>query len=138
MSRERLKFRLITIASDEQLFEVVARGMRDAARAMDVEAELVGTPGFEVSAVISLVRTALADRMDGIGLNIFHPSALAPAILEASSAGVPVVAFNIDAAETGGGNLSFIMQDFIAAGVALGKRAAAAIAPGDGVIVSTH
>ena len=44
MVDDRLRFRLITIASDEELFHVVERGMRDAAAALNVDADLVGTP----------------------------------------------------------------------------------------------
>lgn len=138
MLDDRLRFRLITIASDEELFHVVERGMRDAAAALNIDADLVGTPGFEVEDVIRLVRSAVRDGIDGIGLNVFHPTALVGVIAEAGAAGVPVVAFNIDAAKTGSGNLSYIMQDFIAAGTALGHRAAASIANGDHIIIAMH
>ena len=138
MIGSRLRFRLITIASDEELFHVVERGMRDAAAALNVDADLVGTPGFDIDDVIGMVRSAVHDGIDGIGLNVFHPTALAGIIAEASAAGVPVIAFNIDAAKTGSGNLSYIMQDFFAAGTALGQRAAASVADGERVIVAMH
>ena len=133
-----LRFRLITIASDEELFHVVERGMRDAATALNVDADLVGTPGFDIEDVIRMVRSAVHDGIDGIGLNVFHPTALAGVIAEAGAAGVPVVAFNIDAAKTGSGNLSYIMQDFFAAGTVLGHRAAASVADGEHIIVAMH
>ncbi|MER8571307.1 substrate-binding domain-containing protein [Mesorhizobium sp. M1409] len=138
MTDDRLRFRLITIASDEELFHVVKRGMRDAAAALSVDADLVGTPGFDIEDVVCLVRSAIHDGIDGIGLNVFHPTALAGVIAEAEAAGIPVVAFNIDAAKTGSGNLSYIMQDFLAAGTVLGHRAAASVADGEHVIVAMH
>jgi simple sugar transport system substrate-binding protein len=138
MIDNRLRFRLITIASDEELFHVVERGMSDAAAALNVDAELVGTPGFDTDDVIRMVRSAVHSGVDGIGLNVFHPTALAGVIAEASLAGVPVVAFNIDAAKTGSGNLSYIMQDFFAAGVALGRRAAPFVGDNRHVIVAMH
>ena len=138
MIGSRLRFRLITIARDEELFHVVERGMRDAAAALNVDADLVGTPGFDIDDVIGMVRSAVRDGIDGIGLNVFHPTALAGVIAEASAAGVPVIAFNIDAAKTGSGNLSYIMQDFFAAGTALGHRAVASIADGEHIIVAMH
>jgi len=138
MIDNRLRFRLITIASDEELFDVVERGMRDAATALNVDADLVGTPGFDIEDVIRMVRSAVHDGIDGIGLNVFHPTALAGVIAEAAAVGVPVVAFNIDAAKTGSGNLSYIMQDFIAAGTVLGHRAAASVADGEHIIVAMH
>ena len=138
MIDNRLRFRLITIASNEELFHVVERGMRDAATALNVDADLVGTHGFDIEDVIRLVRSAVHDGIDGIGLNVFHPTALAGVIAEAGAAGVPVVAFNIDAAKTGSGNLSYIMQDFFAAGTVLGHRAAASVADGEHIIVAIH
>ena len=138
MTDTRLRFRLVTIARDEELFHVVERGMRDAAGALNVDADLVGTPGFDIDDVIRLVRTAVAERIDGIGLNIFHPTAFAGIVAEANAAGVPVVAFNIDAARTGSGNLSYIMQDFAAAGRALGQRAAAFVSEGENIIIAFH
>jgi simple sugar transport system substrate-binding protein len=135
---DRLRFRLITIASDEELFEVVERGMRDAAAALNVDADLVGVPGFDIDELIGLVRSAVQDGVDGIGLNVFHPTALAGVIGEARAAGVPVVAFNIDAAKTGSGNLSYIMQDFFASGMVLGRRAAASVADGEHIIIGMH
>lgn len=138
MTDDRLRFRLITIASDEELFEVVERGMRDAAAALNVDADLVGVPGFDIDELIGLVRSAVQDGVDGIGLNVFHPTALAGVIGEARAAGVPVVAFNIDAAKTGSGNLSYIMQDFFASGMVLGRRAAASVADGEHIIIGMH
>lgn len=138
MIDDRLRFRLVTIASDEELFHVVERGMRDAADALNVDADLVGTPGFDIDDLIGLVRSAIDNGIDGIGLNVFHPTALAGVIAEAGAAGVPVVAFNIDAAKTGSGNLSYIMQDFLAAGTVLGDRAAASVADGEHIIVAMH
>jgi simple sugar transport system substrate-binding protein len=138
MIDNRLRFRLITIASDEELFQVVERGMRDAAMALNVDADLVGTPGFDIEDVVRIVRSAVEDGIDGIGLNVFHPTALAGVIAEAGTAGVPVVAFNIDAGKTGSGNLSYIMQDFFAAGTVLGRRAAASVADGEHIIVAMH
>jgi simple sugar transport system substrate-binding protein len=138
MIDNRLRFRLVTIASDEELFHVVERGMRDAATALNVDADLVGTHGFDIEDVIRLVRSAVHDGIDGIGLNVFHPTALAGVIAEAGAAGVPVVAFNIDAAKTGSGNLSYIMQDFFTAGTVLGHRAAASVADGEHIIVAMH
>src|SRR5258707_12376461 len=64
MIGNRLRFRLITIASDEDMFHVVERGMRDAATALNVDADLVGTPGFDTEDVIRMVRSAVQDGID--------------------------------------------------------------------------
>jgi simple sugar transport system substrate-binding protein len=134
----KLKLRFITIAVNEEFFTVVRKGMNDAAAAMQLEAELVGTPGVSASELIALTRQAIADRVDGVALNVFEPNTFVDVIAEAKSAGIPVVAFNIDAAKGASGNLSYIMQDFHAAGKALGHRAAASIDQGAAAIVTVH
>jgi simple sugar transport system substrate-binding protein len=133
-----LRFRFITIAVKEQFFAVVRRGIADAAAAMGVEAELVGTPGVAAEEVIALTRQAIADRVDGIALNIDEPNTFAQVIAEARSRSIPVVAFNIDAGKGASGNLSSIMQDFHSAGQALGRRASRSIGEGATAIVTVH
>ncbi|BCP55480.1 ABC transporter substrate-binding protein [Kaistia sp. 32K] len=134
----KLRFRLLTIAAKEELFTVVRKGMNDAAAAMQVEAELDGTPGVEASELIRLARQAIADGVDGIGLNIFDATAFNEVIAEARAKSIPVVGFNIDASRRTSGNLSSIAQDFHAAGKALGRRAAAAIPKGSTVLITVH
>jgi simple sugar transport system substrate-binding protein len=136
--KAKLKLRFITIAVNEEFFTVVRKGMNDAAAAMQLEAELVGTPDVSAQALIRLTRQAIADRVDGVALNVFEPNTFADVIEEAKSAGIPVVAFNIDAANGASGNLSYIMQNFHAAGKALGHRAAASIDKGAAAIVTVH
>ena len=134
----RLRLRFLTIAVDEEFFTVVRKGMNDAAAAMQVEADLAGTPGVEAGELVRLTRKAIADGMHGIALNICDADAFAEVIAEAKAHSVPVVAFNIDAARGKSGNLSSIMQDFRGAGEALGRRASVAIPNGANVIVTVH
>jgi simple sugar transport system substrate-binding protein len=134
----KLRFRLLTIAANEEIFTVVRRGMNDAAAAMGAEADLDGTPGVEAAELIRLTRQAIADGVDGIGLNIFDATAFNEVIAEARAKSIPVVGFNIDASRRTSGNLSSIAQDFHAAGEALGRHAAAAIPKGASVIVTLH
>jgi simple sugar transport system substrate-binding protein len=112
--------------------------MNDAAAAMNVEVDLAGTPGVDAGELVRLTRQAIADGVDGIALNICDPHAFTGVIAEAAARSIPVVAFNIDASNGKSGNLSSIMQDFHAAGEALGRRAAAAIPNGANVIITVH
>ena len=137
-SQTKLRLRLLTIAVNEEFFTVVRKGMNDAAAAMQVEADLAGTPGVEASELVRLTRQAIADGVDGIALNICDADAFTDVIAEAKARSIPVVAFNIDASKGGSGNLSSIAQDFHTAGEALGRRAAAAIPKGAKVIITMH
>jgi simple sugar transport system substrate-binding protein len=134
----KLRLRLLTIAVEEEFFTVVRKGMNDAAAAMQVEADLAGTPGVEAGELIRLTREAIAEGVDGIALNICDADAFAQVIAEARAISIPVVAFNIDASMGKSGNLSSIAQDFRSAGIALGRRAAASVPKGANVIVTVH
>ncbi|GLS19659.1 ABC transporter substrate-binding protein [Labrys miyagiensis] len=134
----KFRLRLLTIAVNEQFFTVVRKGMNDAAAAMQVEADLAGTPGVDPGELVRLTREAIADGVDGIGLNICDADAFTEVIAEARARSIPVVAFNIDASRGRSGNLSSIAQEFHSAGEALGRRAAAAIPKGANVIITVH
>jgi simple sugar transport system substrate-binding protein len=134
----KLRIRLLTIAVEEDLFKAVRRGAADAANAMQVEAELDGTPDVSAQAVIVLARKAIDDGVDGLALNVSEPGVFAPVIAEAKAKGVPCVAFNIDADHGASGNLSHIAQDFAQAGRALGRRVVSHIPRGAKVLVTVH
>ena len=134
----KLRICLLTIAVEEEFFKVVRRGMEDAAKAMQVEAELGGTPGVSARAVVALARMALQEGVDGLALNVSESDAFAAVVAEAKARGVPCVAFNIDADKGGSGNLSYIAQDFVPAGRALGRRVSAHIPHGAKVLATVH
>ena len=64
--RIKLRLRLLTIAVNEEFFNVVRKGMNDAAAAMQVEADLAGTPGVDAGELVRLTRQAIADGVDGM------------------------------------------------------------------------
>jgi simple sugar transport system substrate-binding protein len=134
----KLRLRLLTIAVEEAFFKAVRRGMEDAAKAMQVEAVLDGTPGVSAQAVIALARKALDEGVDGLALNVSESGAFASVIAEAKGQGVPCVAFNIDADKGASGNLSYIAQDFAQAGQALGRRVVSRIPRGVKALVTVH
>ena len=101
-ANEPLRFVFITCNKGEAFFEPLKQGMRDAARAMNVRCEFNGTDDVDVKAQAELVRKAIAEKYDGIALNIIDAHAFDAVIAEAMDKGIPVVAFNIDAPDGGG------------------------------------
>ncbi|WP_181161068.1 substrate-binding domain-containing protein [Labrys okinawensis] len=134
----RLKLQFVAVTCDEDFFRPVRKGMADAAALMDVEAVFTGTKGVDAAEMAALARQGMADGVDGLALVAFDATAFAPLVAEAHARGVPVVAFNIDQGKGSAGTLSGIAQDFGAAGRALGRRAAASIAPGSRVLLTLH
>ena len=135
---QTLKFVFITCAVDQPFFGPVKKGMHDAARMLEVECKFLGTPGVDVPAQVAMVRQAIAEKVDGIALNIIDPSAFDEAIAEAVSQGIPVVAFNIDDSSTPNERLATVSQQVYDAGKALAERAARGIPAGAHVLLTKH
>ena len=135
---KRLRFRFITIAVGEEIFNVVRKGMSDAAAAMQVDVDLVGTPGVDSEELVRLTRQAIADGVDGIVLNITERDQFTEVIAAAKAQSIPVIGFNIDAGRGASGNLSYVAQDLKAAGETLGRRARSVLTSGDRVIATLH
>lgn len=136
--QQTLKFVFITCAVDQPFFGTVKKGMEDAARMLDVECNFVGTPGVDVPAQVALVRQAIADKVDGIALNIIDPVAFDEVVAQAVSQGIPVVAFNIDDSSTPNERLATVSQQVYEAGKALAERAARDIPAGAQVLLTKH
>ncbi len=133
-----LRLVFITCAVDAPFFVPVRQGMRDAARMLDVACEFTGTPGVDVQAQAERVRRAVADRVDGIALNIIDPVAFDDVVQEAVAAGVPVVAFNVDDQATPNARLAAVCQRFPEAGRALARHVAPHLPPGSRVLFTQH
>ena len=135
---ERLRLLFVAVTSDEAFYGPVRRGMADAAAMMGVDAAFTGAAGVDAAEMSRQVRRALAERIDGLAINVFDADAFAPVIAEAKAKGVPVVAFNINHGAGRSGALSGIAQVFGTAGQALGRRVAPRIQPGSPVLITLH
>lgn len=141
-AKEPLRFVFITCCKDEAFFDPAKKGMNDAARAMNVECLFTGTEGVDLKAQAEMVRKAVADGYHGIALNIIDAQAFNEVVAEAMQKGVPVVAFNVDAAPASGprvnARLAGVCQDFYKAGRTLGTKALEFIPAGSKVLITKH
>lgn len=135
---KRLRLVFITTCTEAKFFEPVIKGMRDAARLMEVDCEFTGTPGVDFKAQAEMVRKAVRDGVDGIALNLVHAEAFDQVVREAIDRGVPVVGFNTDDHATPNARLSSVNQRLYAAGRALARRLAPKIARGSHVLLTMH
>ncbi len=138
LAEEQLKLVFITCAVNEAFFEPVKQGMQDAAAMMGVQADFIGTEGVDLEAQAAMVTKAVEDGYDGVALNVIDAEAFTEVTQAAMAQGVPVVAFNVDATNGKGSHLSFIQQDFYAAGQTIGNKAAPALADGAKVLFTVH
>lgn len=133
---KRLRFLFVSPVVDEEFFDPVKKGMRDAAEMMDVEAAFIGTEGVDVTAQAVMITQAVADGYDGIAVCVIDPQAFNEAVRAAMQKGVPVVAFNTDIAATG--RMSAVSQDLVSAGRTLGAKAAEFVPKGGTVLITMH
>ena len=133
-----LRFIFVTPFADIDFFSSVKKGMRDAAKQVGVACEFVGPSGLDMDGQVDEVRTAIADGVDGIALNIMDSAVLAPVVKQASDAGIPVIAFNVDDRKVPTGRLSAVCQNLREAGRVLGREAASFVSAGSTVLLSMH
>jgi len=134
----KLRLVFITCSVEGKFFDPVKKGMRDAARMMDIECSFTGTQGVDLLKQAAMVRQAVADGYDGIALNIVDPEAFDDVIQEAIRQGVPVVAFNVDDHASPNARLSAVNQRLYEAGRSLAKRVASDIPEGSRVLMTMH
>jgi simple sugar transport system substrate-binding protein len=133
-----LRLVFITCSVEGKFFEPLKKGMRDAARMMDVECTFTGTPGVDLPKQVAMVRQAVADGYDGIALNIIDAEAFDEVVQEAIRQGVPVVAFNVDDHASPNARLSAVNQRLYEAGRTLAKRVASDIPEDSRVLMTMH
>lgn len=122
----RYTFAMITHASPGDTFWDIIRAGADAAAAKDnITLHYSNDPDPTKQA--ALIQDAINSHVNGIAVTDPNPQALCPTIQKARAAGIPVVMFNAGVANWQQcGGMEYFGQDESIAGVAAGKRLAAA------------
>jgi simple sugar transport system substrate-binding protein len=117
---------MITHASAGDTFWDIIRAGASAAAAKD-NISLHYSNNDDPTQEANLIQDAISSHVNGIAVTDPNPGALCPAILKAKAAGIPVVMFNAGFANWQQcGAMEYFGQDETIAGVAAGKRLAAA------------
>jgi simple sugar transport system substrate-binding protein len=123
---KRFTVAMITHASPGDTFwDIIRNGATAAAAKDNITLKYSSDPDPTKQA--QLITDAINSRVDGIAVTDPNPGALCPTIAKAKAAGIPVVMFNAGYTnwQTCGG-MEYFGQDEMIAGVAAGKRLAAA------------
>ena len=111
--------------SSNPFFEAVLNGAKDAAAQQGVNVD-VQFGEEDQNREKTILETAVANKVDGIAVNIADDNAYKEVMCKAMASGIPVVTFNIDDSHHGAPGsscrMAFMGQNFIAAGYVLGKR----------------
>ena len=135
---KKLRLRFITLCANEDFFHAVKKGMKDAADFLNADTEFVGTDDIDIPLQVSLCEKAISDSVDGIALNLPDKTAFNDVVQKAKNAGIPVIAFNMDASDGKAGNLSKVCQDTRSAGRTLGQLALPTLKMNGKVLMTVH
>ncbi len=133
---KKFKFVVITHATAVPFFVPVRKGAEDAGRLVGADVVYTGPAGFDIQKQVEFMKSAIAQRVDGIACTLPDPTAFNDVVAEAMSKGIPVIAINADAPASG--RLSYIGQGNYEAGRSMGEQAVKLLPNGGSVILGIH
>jgi simple sugar transport system substrate-binding protein len=133
---KKFKFVVITHATAVPFFVPVRKGAEDAGKLVGADVVYTGPAGFDIQKQVEFMKSAIAQRVDGIACTLPDPTAFNDVVAEAMSKGIPVIAINADAPASG--RLSYIGQGNYEAGRSMGEQAVKLLPNGGSVILGIH
>jgi len=133
---KKLKFVVITHATAVPFFVPVRNGALDAGKLLGVDVTYTGPAGFDIQKQVEFMKSAIAQKVDGIACTLPNPTAFNDVVAEAMSKGIPVIAINADA--PGSGRLAYIGQGNYEAGRSMGEQAAKLLPGGGSILIGIH
>jgi simple sugar transport system substrate-binding protein len=133
---KRFKFLVITHATAVPFFVPVRKGAEDAGKVVGADVVYTGPAGFDIQKQVEFMKSAIAQKVDGIACTLPDPTAFNDVVKEAMSKGIPVIAINADAPASG--RLAYIGQGNYEAGRSMGEQAVKLLPNGGSVILGIH
>ena len=94
-AQERYKFAFVTHGGPGNPFwNVVIKGMEDAAERYDVDVQWLSNPTFSIEDMTDFLDDAIANKVTGIGITCPDPEAIRESVERAHAAGIPVIVLN--------------------------------------------
>jgi simple sugar transport system substrate-binding protein len=126
---KKYKFVFVNHVTTNPFFTPTQYGAADACKLLGCSYQWTGSENSNVSQMVDALNTAVTSGADGIAVALIDLHAFNEPVEAAIKAGIPVVAYNADAA--GNARLSYIGQDLFAAGEKMGEKIVAAVGSGD-------
>jgi simple sugar transport system substrate-binding protein len=123
------KFTMVNHVTTNPFFAPTQTGASDACKLLSCSYQWTGSQNSNVSEMVNAMNSAISAGVDGIGVALVDQSAFNSPTSKALSAGIPVLAYNADAA--GNARLAYIGQDLFKSGQLLGGRIAQLVPSGD-------
>jgi simple sugar transport system substrate-binding protein len=128
-SSQSYKFTLVNHVTTNPFFAPTQAGASDACKLLGCSYQWTGSQTSNVSEMVNGVNSAVSAGVNGIGVSLVDLHAFNAPVAKALSSGIPVVAYNADAA--GNPRLAYIGQDLFVSGQQMGEHIAALVPSGD-------
>lgn len=133
---KRYKFYVITHATAVPFFVPVRKGAEDAGKAVGADVVYAGPAGFDIQKQVEVMKSAIAQKVDGIACTLPDPTAFNDVVAEARAKGIPVIAINADAPKSE--RMAYIGQGNYEAGRSMGQQIVKLLPQGGDVILAIH
>jgi len=135
-SHPNYKFVFVNHVTTNPFFTPTQYGIADACALLGCSYQWTGSENSDVNQMVNALSTAITAKADGIGVSLIDLHAFNAPVEKALAGGIPVVAYNADAA--GNKRLSYSGQDLKLAGEKMGERIVAAVGSGEvGLFIAT-
>ena len=128
-SSQSYKFTLVNHVTTNTFFTPTQNGAADACKLLGCSYQWTGSQTSNVSEMVNAMNSAVSAGANGIGVSLVDLHAFNGPTNSALNAGIPVVAYNADAA--GNARLAYIGQDLFLSGQEMGKHIASLVPSGD-------
>jgi simple sugar transport system substrate-binding protein len=123
------KFTFVNHVTTNSFFTPTQNGAADACKLLNCSYQWTGSQNSNVGEMVSAFNSAVSAGVDGIAIALVSLTAFNSPTQKALSAGIPVLAYNADAA--GNARLSYIGQDLFVSGQDMGDHIASLVPSGD-------
>jgi simple sugar transport system substrate-binding protein len=130
------KFTFVNHVTTNTFFTPTQNGAADACKLLGCSYQWTGSQNSVISEMVNALNTAVTGAVNGIATSLIDPTAFNGPVSKALAAGIPVVAYNADAA--GNPRLAYIGQDLFKSGQLMGQHINALVGSGDiGLFIAT-
>jgi simple sugar transport system substrate-binding protein len=128
-SSQSYKFTLVNHVTTNPFFTPTQSGASDACKLLGCTYQWTGSQTSNVSEMVNALNSAVSSGVNGIGVSLVDLHAFNAPTQSAISAGIPVVAYNADAATNP--RLAYIGQDLYLSGQKMGEHIVSLVPSGD-------
>jgi simple sugar transport system substrate-binding protein len=128
-NQRKFKFTFVNHVTTNPFFVPTKYGADDACKLLGCDYQWTGSESSNVNEMVNAFNSAISAKVDGIAVALVDLKAFNGPIAKALDAGIPVVGYNADAADSG--RLAYIGQDLFVSGQEMGKHILDLVPSGD-------